>query len=164
MPNRYLHDTMPPMGAFEISRSTTIVADPARVHELINDFRNWGSWSPWEGMDPDMERTYSEPSSGTGARYGWMGNRKAGEGSMEITSSTQGQVDILLSFLKPWRATNDVTFTLTNLPGDNTHVTWSMRGESRGLSALFAKVFRMDTMLGKDFEKGLSRLKSAAEG
>lgn len=152
------------MGAFEISRSATIAADPARVHELINDFRKWQAWSPWEGLDPSMTRTYSDPSLGAGARYGWRGNRKAGEGNMEITRSTHDRIDVSLSFLKPWKATNDVTFALANLPGDNTLVTWSMRGEHRGISALFAKVFRMDNVLGKDFERGLARLKSAAEG
>ncbi len=31
---------------------------------------------------------------------------------MEIISSTPEQIGIKLSFLKPWKATNDVTFTL----------------------------------------------------
>ncbi len=39
-----------------------------------------------------------------------------------------------------------------------------MRGENKGIAALFAKVINMDTMLGKDFEKGLAQLKAAAEG
>lgn len=39
-----------------------------------------------------------------------------------------------------------------------------MRGENKGIAALFAKVINMDTMLGKDFEKGRAQLKAAAEG
>lgn len=39
-----------------------------------------------------------------------------------------------------------------------------MRGENKGIAALFAKVINMDTMLGRDFEKGLAQLKAAAEG
>ena len=31
------------------------------------------------------------------------------------------------------------------------------------MAAVFAKVFNMETFLGKDFEKGLAQLKSAAE-
>jgi hypothetical protein len=31
------------------------------------------------------------------------------------------------------------------------------------MAALFAKVFSMDRMVGKDFEKGLARLKAVAE-
>ena len=32
-----------------------------------------------------------------------------------------------------------------------------------GIAALFSKLFSMDRMVGKDFEKGLERLKAAAE-
>jgi hypothetical protein len=150
------------MSRFEISRSTTIAATPARVHALVDDFHEWTAWSPWEDVDPDLRRTYSGPDSGVGAHYAWAGNRKAGEGSMEITSSTPDAIGIKLAFLKPWTATNDVVFTFTPA-GDATEVTWRMTGESKGLAALFAKVFSMDRMVGKDFEKGLARLKAVAE-
>jgi hypothetical protein len=150
------------MSRFEISRSTTIAATPARVHALVYDFHEWTAWSPWEDVDPDLRRTYSGPDSGVGAHYAWAGNRKAGEGSMEITSSTPDAIGIKLAFLKPWTATNDVVFTFTPA-GDATEVTWRMTGESKGLAALFAKVFSMDRMVGKDFEKGLARLKAVAE-
>ena len=38
-----------------------------------------------------------------------------------------------------------------------------MTGTNTGFAALFAKVFSMDRMLGKDFEKGLARMKTTAE-
>jgi hypothetical protein len=38
-----------------------------------------------------------------------------------------------------------------------------MTGEQKGAAAVFGKVFNMDRLLGKDFEKGLARLKAAAE-
>ena len=38
-----------------------------------------------------------------------------------------------------------------------------MRGEQKGLMAVVGKVMPMDRLVGKDFEKGLSRLKTAAE-
>ncbi|MCW2792688.1 MAG: transcriptional regulator [Nocardioides sp.] len=150
------------MSEFEITRTTTVQADPARVHALVDDFHEWPAWSPWEDLDPALQRTYEGPESGTGARYAWSGNRKAGRGSMEIMSSTPGAVGIRLSFLKPWKATNDVTFTFVP-QGDATVVTWRMTGEHRGVAALFAKVVDMDKLLGKDFDRGLARLKAAAE-
>ena len=92
---------------------------------------------------------------------------------MEITSSTPDEIDLRLSFLKPWKATNDVTVTLVpagdgtevtwRMTGDGTEVTWRMTGEQKGAAAVFGKVFNMDRLLGKDFEKGLARLKAAAE-
>jgi hypothetical protein len=147
---------------FEVTRSTTIQADPARVHGLINDFREWTAWSPWEDLDPDLQRTYSDPSYGVGAHYAWKGNRKAGEGSMEIAGSAPDRIDIELAFLKPFRNTQQVEFVLTPA-GGGTDVTWRMSGQHEGMMRLFSKVMSMDKLIGKDFEKGLARLKAAAE-
>ena len=52
------------MAEFTYVRETHIDADPGRVHALINDFRNWQEWSPWEGLDPDLHREYSGPGPG----------------------------------------------------------------------------------------------------
>ena len=150
------------MSTFEISRSTNIAAEPAGVHGRINDFHQWTAWSPWEDVDPNLQRIYTGPDQGVGAHYAWQGNRQAGQGSMEIVSSTPEQIGIKLSFLKPWKATNDVTFTLTP-SGSGTEVTWLMTGEHQGLGKVFSKVFSMDKLVGKDFEKGLARLKAVSE-
>jgi Polyketide cyclase / dehydrase and lipid transport len=150
------------MSTFEISRSTNIAADPASVHGRINDFHEWTAWSPWEDVDPNLQRIYTGPDQGVGAHYAWQGNRRAGQGSMEIVSSTPEQIGVKLAFLKPWKATNDVTFTLVPT-GSGTDVTWTMTGEHQGLGKVFSKVFSMDKMIGKDFEKGLSRLKAVSE-
>jgi hypothetical protein len=150
------------MSAYEVVRSTTIQADPARVHPLIDDLHRWPAWSPWEDVDPDLQRTYSGPGSGVGAHYAWKGNRKAGEGSMEITGSTAERIDLDLAFMKPFENKNKVTFQLRP-SGAGTEVTWRMNGETKGLWAVASKVFSMDRLVGKDFDKGLARLKAVAE-
>jgi hypothetical protein len=38
-----------------------------------------------------------------------------------------------------------------------------MSGTNTGFAALFSRVFSMDRLIGKDFEKGLARMKAAAE-
>ena len=48
-------------------------------------------------------------------------------------------------------------------PASGTDVTWRMWGENTGMAAMFTKVFNMDKLVGKDFEKGLARLKAVAE-
>jgi len=149
--------------SFEVTRSTTVAADPARVHGLIDDFHQWTAWSPWEDLDPNLSRTYTGPSSGVGAHYAWRGNRRAGEGSMEITSSSPERIDIELAFLKPMRNTQQVEFVLSPV-SHGTDVTWRMSGRHEGVVMnLFSKVVSMDRLVGKDFEKGLARLKAAAE-
>ncbi|MGI9610413.1 MAG: SRPBCC family protein, partial [Acidimicrobiia bacterium] len=98
---------------YTVERSTTINASPSEVYSHMNDFHNWTAWSPWEELDPDMSKTFSGADSGVGARYAWTGNRKVGQGSMEITDAKQdAEILIDLEFLKPFKASNKTVLTL----------------------------------------------------
>lgn len=148
---------------FTVERSAHIDAPPARVYEQIADFRNWRSWSPWEDVDPDLQRSYSGADAGTGAVYAWSGNRKAGQGRMEITGATEPSlVEIDLVFEKPWKAHNTTVFTIES-DGAGSRVTWTLTGPKTFMTKVMGLVKSMDSMLGPDFEKGLARLKSTAE-
>jgi hypothetical protein len=149
------------MAEFEVVRSAVVTAEPARVHRLINDFHKWVEWSPWEDLDPQLQRSYSGADSGVGARYAWSGNRKAGAGSMEIIGSADREIGVRLDFLKPMKATNMVTFILDPVE-TGTEVTWRMTGKQTGLMGIIGKFIPMDKFVGRDFEKGLARLQQAA--
>ena len=150
------------MGTYTVERSITVNAPAPRVHGLVDDFHSWTSWSPWEDLDPELHRTYTGPERGVGAHYAWSGNRKAGAGSMEITSSTPEGIDITVAFLKPFKATNQTRLSF-DPTADGTEVRWVMSGEQKGLMSVFGKFMSMDKLIGPDFEKGLARLKAVAE-
>lgn len=144
--------------AFRIERARTFDASPAALFALINDFHEWGKWSPWDKMDPDLKRTFEGPASGTGATYRWVGNSKVGEGSMTITDSVaDSRVNIDLNFLKPFAANNKTIFTLEP-DGASTRVTWAMEGNKNFASKAFGVFMNMDALVGKDFEKGLAAM------
>ena len=148
---------------FRVQRTTSIKAPPEKIFPLINDLHRWGSWSPWEKMDPEMKRTYSGSASGKGAAYAWQGNRKVGEGRMEIAdTSPPSKVTIKLDFMKPFEAHNTAEFTLEP-KGDSTNVTWAMYGPSEYMAKVIGVFVSMDKMIGKDFETGLANLKTVAE-
>ncbi|CAB4966514.1 unannotated protein [freshwater metagenome] len=149
------------MGDFSLSRSTRVRADAATVHALIDDFREWTKWSPWENVDPDLHRDYTGPQRGVGSTYKWSGNRKAGEGMMRITGSTPTSVVVDLEFLKPFKATNLTTFRLAPA-GEATDVTWTMTGTRNPVMGLMGRLF-LDKAIGRDFERGLASLKAEAE-
>lgn len=149
------------MADFSLSRSTTIQAPPDRVHALVDDFREWQKWSPWEGVDPDLDREYSGPDHGVGSTYHWSGNKKAGEGEMRITGSTPTSLVADLEFLKPFKATNVMSFALAPY-GDATDVTWTITGRRNAVMSLMGKLF-FDKSIGKDFERGLAALKRESE-
>lgn len=150
---------------FRVERSVLINAPPEAVLAQVSDFRAWRAWSPYETLDADLRRTYGGPDGGSGrgvgATYAWAG-RKAGTGRMRIVSATNREVGIALDFEKPFRASSRAAFT-AEPAGEVTRVTWWMSGPAPYVSRLMGLVFSMDKMIGRDFETGLSNLKSVAE-
>jgi carbon monoxide dehydrogenase subunit G len=148
---------------FRVQSSTSIKAPPEKIFSLINDFRSWNAWSPYEKKDPAMKRTLSDVANGKGAVYEWEGDKNVGKGRMEIIeSSPPSRATIKLDFVKPFETHNIVEFTLEP-KGDSTNVTWAMDGPSPYIAKLMGVFFNMDRMIGKDFETGLGNLKTVAE-
>ena len=148
---------------FRIERSISIKTSPEKIFPLINGFRQWEAWSPWEKVDPAVKRSYSGTESGKGAVYPWQGNADIGQGRMEIIESTpSSNVVIGIDFLKPFEAHNTVEFRLEP-QGDAAKVTQAMYGPSPFLSKLVGLFCSMDKMVEKKFEEGLASLKAVAE-
>jgi hypothetical protein len=151
-------------GSFRVERATSIGAPPDRIFPLINDFKHWGSWSPYEKKDPAMKRTFLGEASGKGAVYEWDGNAQVGKGRIEIIdTSAPSRVTIKLDMIKPMEGHNIVDFTLEP-NGAATKLTWAMRGSCNYVGKLMGLILNMDRMIGKDFEAGLANLKTLAEG
>ena len=148
---------------FRIQRTAVIKAPPDRIFSILNDFKRWDAWSPWEKKDPGMKRTYGAATSGKGASYSWDGNGEVGQGSMQIVeSSPPSKLTLSLDFVKPMKAHNAVEFSLEPA-GETTKVTWSMAGATPFIGKIFHLFVDMDKMVGKDFDAGLASLKDTAE-
>jgi hypothetical protein len=152
---------------FTVRRATTVKAAPEKIFPLINDFHQWGTWSPYEGKDPAMKRTYSGAESGKGAVYAWEGDKNVGSGRMEIMdTSVPTKIVIKLDFFAPFEGHNTAEFTM--LPqGDATNVTtnltWLMYGPTPFMGKIMHVFMNIDRMVGKDFEIGLANLKRLTE-
>jgi hypothetical protein len=149
--------------SFRIQRSVTVKAAPEKVFALINDFRRWEAWSPWEKVDPAVKRACSGTESGKGAVYAWEGNNEIGQGRMEIIESIpSSKLLVKIEFIKPFAAINTVEFNLAQA-GENTTVTQAMYGPSPFISRLMGLFFSMEKMVGGKYEEGLATLKTIAE-
>ncbi|MFO0676206.1 MAG: SRPBCC family protein [Polyangiaceae bacterium] len=148
---------------FRIERFATMDAPPEIPFANVNDFHAWAKWSPWEHLDPAMTKEFEGPASGPGAKYHYTGNGDVGEGRMTIDSAEKpSRVAITIQFLKPFEATNQVTFTFAKA-GDGTKVTWTMDGKNNFVSKAMGMFMNMDKLVGGDFEKGLAALKTVSE-
>jgi Polyketide cyclase / dehydrase and lipid transport len=151
--------------AFTVRRSALVRAPAEQIFPLVNDFHRWTNWSPWENRDPAMKRSYGGAGSGKGAVYAWEGNKNVGCGRMEILdASLPSRITIKLDFFKPFEAHNTAEFTFVPERGAAaTNVIWVMRGPSSFMSKVMQVFMDFDKMVGKDFETGLSNLKTLAE-
>lgn len=149
--------------SFMLQRSLLIQAPPDKLHPLINDMRAFNTWNPYEKKDPAIQGSYSGPAAGPGARYVFKGNQDVGEGSLEITASSPGQIAMRLDMSAPMQASNAITFTLVPRGAGGTEVTWAMRGACPFIAKLMGVFIDMDKMIGRDFEAGLASLQLLAE-
>jgi uncharacterized protein YndB with AHSA1/START domain len=146
-----------------VERTVVVNAPPEKVFPLIVDFHQWLNWSPWEGRDPQMKRTYSGAERGKGAVYAWDGNKNVGAGRMEILEvGSPSKILIKLDFLKPFEAHNFAEFTMQP-QGGATNISWVMHGPARFMSKVMQVFMNFDRMIGKDFETGLTNLKAISE-
>ena len=148
---------------YTVERKIRIDAPASAVYERIVDFHRWPTWSPFEELDPGIDRTYAGAESGVGAVYEWSGNLRAGAGRMEIVDAVDHErVMIDQRKRKPFRSESSTSFALDD-SGDGTAVTWSITGPVTLMTRIMGIFKSMDRMVGPVFEKGLARLKADAE-
>jgi hypothetical protein len=147
---------------FRVERAAVIYAPAQAIFPLINDFHKWRRWSPWEDRDPALKRSYGGAESGPGAVYAWDGNRNVGSGRMEILDAASSKIRIKLDFLKPFEGHNIAEFSFSPR-GGATEVVWAMYGPAPLMSRVMQVFIDLDRMIGRDFESGLARLRTAAE-
>jgi hypothetical protein len=148
---------------FRVERSITIAAPVDLPFGIVNDFHKWHFWSPWEALDPNMKKTFDGPFAGPGAIYAWSGNEAAGEGKMTILESKPYEsIHIELEFLKPWPGKSLTLVTYQPVP-EGIQMTWAMEGQNDFMGKAMSMFVDMDSMLGKDFEKGLATIKTLTE-
>jgi hypothetical protein len=147
---------------FRTARSMRMKATHDTIAPNITDFHRWVAWSPWEKIDPTMQKTYTGAPTGTGAVYEWKGNKKVGQGRMEILDASAREVRVDLQFVAPFKAHNLAIFTL-DPSGDSTNVTWAMEGKRPFMLKLIGIFMNMDKLVGRDFERGLASLKGVVE-
>jgi hypothetical protein len=155
--------TRPP--AYHVERKLTVAAPVDLVFAVLNDLHRFARvlvlfGSPFEDS---VQTTFEGPAAGVGQSCSWTG-KGAGKGKIAIQESAPGEkVAMKLEFVAPMASTATCAFALAATPTGSV-VTWSMEGNHNFVGKAFGVLMNMDRMLGVDIEKGLARLKTAAEG
>lgn len=145
-----------------VERSINIFAPQSLVYNEISGFKNFNVWSPWHAEDPQAKYAYSGISNGVGAKMSWYGDpKKVGTGSQEIVEANN--VDFVKTKLIIGEKNGGFATWHLSPEGKGVKVVWAMDTEFNG--NLFARYFGLffDSMIGDDYEHGLSGLKLMVE-
>lgn len=144
-----------------VERSITIHVKDSIAYNYIKDFSKFDEWNPWNDLDT-AGKTYVEGKMGeVGSLYGWKGD-EVGSGNMKtITLEPYQKIHQKLTFVEPWAGEANNDFMISSM-GDSTKVTWIYNGINNGIIDKWMGL-TMDSFIGKDYEKGLAKLKTNLE-
>lgn len=149
--------------SFRVERKVVIKASPENIFPWLEDPKKTTEWSPWEKKDPAMKKTFTGPSKGVGAAYAWDGNKEIGAGRLELTEVVAPKKVVMnLDFIRPMEGHNVAGYEVAPVAGGS-EVTWYITGPMPFMSKVVCLFMNMDKMIGKEFEAGLSDLKTIAE-
>ena len=149
-----------------VERSITIERPPAEVFAMLDSYQRYNEWSPWFELDPEARYTYAGTQSGVGAKMAWASQRpEVGSGSQTIIESVPDQKVITeLDFGEQGKAV--AVFRIAP-EGRGSKVVWAFDSTpsdkllTRWVGSWFGLL--MDKLIGRDFEKGLAKLKTVLE-
>ncbi len=149
---------------FQITREIRIKAPPHVIFRNVNDLHKFDVWNAWSKTDPEMKRSFAGSAYGMGAIYKWDGNMQVGKGTMTIIESVPySKIRIQMDFEEPFQSSAISEFNFRDQSVD-TSTSWTLSGESAFIPKVMGTFFiNMDRMIGEQFEKGLSALKTVAE-
>jgi uncharacterized protein YndB with AHSA1/START domain len=148
--------------AYHLERTVTIKAPLSTVHEMVSHWSHFPAWSPWQQLDPNVVTKIDGKDGTAGAKFSWVGNKNAGEGSMTFTEVAQNKVAFDIAFVKPWKTAAPSAIAMQETP-EGVQTTWAFDMHIPFPFNGFALFTDIDRGVGKDFADGLQRLKSLCE-
>jgi len=150
---------------YHVERKILVKKPVQEVFNYVKFLKKHDDWSPWSKKDPDMKKEFTGSDGEVGFVSAWEGNRDVGTGEQEIKRIVDNQrLETELRFLKPFKSTSDAFINVKEAEGDSTEVTWGFSGKNKFPVSIMMMFMNMDKTVGKDFEEGLSNMKSQLEG
>jgi uncharacterized protein YndB with AHSA1/START domain len=146
---------------YRVARTVVIDAPAEDVYQHVVDLREWRDWGVWFKRDPQMVVEYSGPEKAIGMKSNWQ-SESQGNGEMTITALTHNKAVVYDLYFPDMDMRSEGKITITETNG-GTKVEWSDQGDVGNNPVNRYFVLFLDSMLGPDFEAGLSNLKTVSE-
>ncbi len=150
---------------YRVVREVTISKPNQVVFDYVKLLKNQNNYSKWASVDPEMKKEFSGTDGTIGFVSAWDSKVKdVGKGEQEIVGMKEGErIDYELRFILPMESTDHAYMTTEAVTDGSAKVTWCFYGKINYPTNLMLLFLNMDTMLGKDLEQGLNKLKTILE-
>lgn len=139
-------------GNYEVKRMRFIKAPIEVVFKVVNDYKTWQYWGPWNETDSTIVYTFPLKTTGIGATFSWKAT--SGDGNMEnVASVLNDSINDITYF--DGKGTVNGTWKF-NKVADGVEVTWKMKGKMPFLARFMAAT--METEIGPMLDRGLELL------
>lgn len=146
---------------FSLERKIEISISQEKLYDTLLDLEEFQKWSPWNEYEPNSKITFGDVKKGLNASFSWKGE-KLGSGKMEIIEAEHPtRIKTKLEFEE-----GGVAYATWNLSPNEigTSLTWAFQMDNEyDIFSRYFSFFFLEKMLSKDYEKGLSNLKSYIE-
>lgn len=144
------------------TRSIVINAPKEVIYQEVKSLKNHEKWSPWKDKAPNMKTTFSGNDGTVGSKYSWESDVEGvGSGSQTITSLTENE-SVLLDLEFNGKGKAEGFIYLKDTTG-GVQVSWGFRAKAPVPFNLMMLMANPDAA-NKDFDTGLSKLKTLCEG
>ncbi|KMQ64676.1 polyketide cyclase [Chryseobacterium angstadtii] len=146
-------------------KSISINAPTETVWHQTNTLKAMDQWSPWNDLDPGMKKDWSGTTGQIGEKVCWDSQKEAaGKGCQEIKKidAAGKRIDTDIQFLTPYKSEAH-TYVKIIPEGSGSKVTWGFISKIPYPFTVMKMFTNMEGAIGKDYQKGLSRLKELSE-
>ena len=152
-------------GSQTVEREVTINKSIDSVYLYLKELKHFNQWSVWGSADSVIQYTYSDTSGIVGAVANWQGaDSISGKGKITIEAlEPNKKIMTSIELIAPSALKTFSTFSLTKIAENITQVKWLFEIPSKKPWNIFNFFASLDETMGKDFEKGLQKLKSELE-
>lgn len=144
-------------------RSVVINAPQAVVADYLFHYKNFNEWSPWAKLDTTMTTSITGEDNAVGTKYHWKGNENVGSGDMITKGLKADEMYYTMQFLEPWESTAEGYWKVQDAGNGQTKVLWGFSTVTGYPMNGIMMVMGMKKMIEKDFDKGLTTLKTVLE-
>ncbi|OYU95200.1 MAG: polyketide cyclase [Bacteroidetes bacterium B1(2017)] len=147
---------------YDAQNEIIINAPRQKVYDYLKTLKNQDSFNKWVMADPNMKREYTGTDGTVGFVYSWNGNKKAGEGELELKTLVEGErIETEIRFVRPMKS---IAYSITQLDSvseNQTKITWNSKGDMPYPMNIMMPM--VQSMLAKDMGISLQNLKAILE-